>query len=270
MKIFNLRKVKERSGIYWKNDWLEFHPEFRMANFRVEKTGYYDARPQVNFTLTTLLGIIGLVISPFVGIWFALAMLSVILFIPWGQVYLKIPYNTGMDEDSDSPSWGFYFYGEGRKIPDNFVICRGGKLKHIDLPWALDWVRTSRMIKDGSWLHERKGDRKRGIDIDWWSEETQAKLWKETHPYQYVLGDGRIQDRLATITVEEREWRPRWFRWTNIFAKIRTDIDIEFSGEVGEREGSWKGGTIGCSWDLLPGETPLGCLRRREKERVFR
>jgi len=63
MKIFNLRKVKEQSEIYWKNDWLEFHPEFRMANFRVEKTGYYDARPQVNFTLTTLIGMIGLSIS---------------------------------------------------------------------------------------------------------------------------------------------------------------------------------------------------------------
>ena len=269
MKIFNLRKVNDRDKVFWKNDWLEFHPEFRMANFRVEKAGYFDSRPQVNFSLTTLLGMIGLLISPFVGIWFALAMLAVILFIPWGQAYLKIPYNTGIDE-CEPPSWGFYFYGEGRKIPDNFVICKGSKTKHIDLPWALDWVRTSRMAKDGSWLHERKGDRKRGIDHDWWSEETQAKLWKETHPYQYVLGDGRIQDRLATIMVEEREWRPRWFRWTNIFAKIRTDIDIEFSGEVGEREGSWKGGTVGCSWDLLPGETPLECLRRMEKERVFR
>jgi hypothetical protein len=95
-------------------------------------------------------------------------------------------------------------------------------------------------------------------------------LWKETHPYQYVLGDGRIQDRLAAIIVEEREWRPIWFRWTSLFAKIRTSIDIEFSGEVGEREGSWKGGTIGCSWDLLPGESPVECLRRMEKERVFR
>jgi hypothetical protein len=44
---------------------------------------------------------------------------------------------------------------------------------------------------------------------------------------------------------------------------------IEFNDEVGERTGSWKGGTLGCGYNLLPNETPLECLRRMEKERKF-
>lgn len=58
--------------------------------------------------------------------------------------------------------------------------------------------------------------------------------------------------------------------WTSLFSKIRTDIDVEFDKEVGERTGSWKGGVLGCGWGLLPGETPYECLKRMERERLFR
>jgi len=54
-----------------------------------------------------------------------------------------------------------------------------------------------------------------------------------------------------------------WPRWT------KESIDVEFSGEVGERSGSWKGGCIGCSYDLRPDETMLCTLRRMEKEQSF-
>jgi len=74
---------------------------------------------------------------------------------------------------------------------------------------------------------------------------------------------------MATISVEEREWRPRWFKWIGLFNKIRTTIDDDFDAEVGERSGSWKGGTLGCGYELLPKETPLQCLRRMERERIF-
>lgn len=266
MRIFNLRKRVEGKHIYWKSDDIEFHPRFHKAMAKVYKTGYESGKAQLCCTITTLLGLIGLLISPFIGLWFAVAMLIIILFIPWGELYMSLPIITN-HSIYDSPGWGFYFYGEGQTLPDTFVICKGKKTKHIYLPWSLDWVRTSRMLKDGTWLHERKGDRKKGIDHDWWSEATQAKLWKETHDYTYVLNSGEVQERKATITVEEREWRPLWFRWTKLFAHVRTCIDIEFDNEVGERSGSWKGGTVGCSYNLRPDETPLECLRRMEKER---
>jgi hypothetical protein len=45
--------------------------------------------------------------------------------------------------------------------------------------------------------------------------------------------------------------------------------DKKITGEVGERTGSYKGGTLGCSHKMLKGETPLQTLRRMEKERKF-
>lgn len=267
--IFGLRKIVDRGDVCYKNKWLEFHPEFRKANIVLEKAGYFDSRPQINFTSTTLLAILGLLISPFLGFWFALSMITVILFIPWGQLYLHLPYDTGINE-CDPPRYGFYFYGEGKKIPDNFVICQGKKSKHIDLPWSYDWFRTSRLLKDGAWIHERKGDIRKGIYIDVWQQEIQSKLFQEMHPYVYKLKNREQQIRTATIKVEEREWRPKWFMWTNLFSHIRRSLDVEFSEEVGERSGSWKGGTIGCSYDMKSGESPYECLMRMEQERVFR
>jgi len=90
-----------------------------------------------------------------------------------------------------------------------------------------------------------------------------------TSPYRYILKDGTIQDRTATYCVERREWRPRCLQWTAMFAKCHTSIDVNFNGEVGERSGSWKGGCIGCGYELLPTETPEECLRRMERERKF-
>jgi hypothetical protein len=78
-----------------------------------------------------------------------------------------------------------------------------------------------------------------------------------------------VQKREATIKVEEREWRWHWFKWLPLTKKVRRTIAIDFNGEVGEGTGSWKGGTMGCGYELLPNETPLQCLRRMERERKF-
>lgn len=91
----------------------------------------------------------------------------------------------------------------------------------------------------------------------------------ETHPFTYVLRSGKVQKVNATIT------RERWIKGRHILSRLgwpsrtRYDIDIDFDGEVGERAGSWKGGTVGCSHEMLPGETPLETLRRMEREREF-
>jgi hypothetical protein len=90
-----------------------------------------------------------------------------------------------------------------------------------------------------------------------------------TFPYRYVLKNGTVQDRTAEVFVERRSWRPRCLRWTSLFEKSRTSIDVKFDDEVGERTGSWKGGTVGCGYNLLPDESPEQCLRRMERERKF-
>lgn len=88
---------------------------------------------------------------------------------------------------------------------------------------------------------------------------------KEAHPYRYRLRSGEIQERTATIRAEEREWR----RWWLPSRKISRYIDIDFDVEVGERTGTWKGGTLGCGYEMRAGETPAETLRRMEQERKF-
>jgi hypothetical protein len=95
--------------------------------------------------------------------------------------------------------------------------------------------------------------------------------WQETYPYHYCLSNWTVQERTATICVEEREWRWRIFKYVLPWPrKVHRYIEIEFNEEVGDRTGSWKGGTVGCSYSLRPDETPLECLRRMERERRFR
>lgn len=132
-------------------------------------------------------------------------------------------------------------------------------------PNKYDWVRTSTLLKNQMWLNETKGSRK-----NWdFHKETEEILWKESHPYQYKLKSGEVQNVTATIGVSEREWRWRWFKWLPFPKKVSKTIDVDFSEEVGEERGSWKGGTLGCGYEMKQNETPLECLRRMEAERRF-
>ena len=74
-------------------------------------------------------------------------------------------------------------------------------------------------------------------------------------------------ERLSARTrIEEREWKrgEGWFKWLAwiVAPKIVRSLDIEFSGETCRRKGTRKGGTIGHSIDMLPGELHESAFRR--------
>ena len=112
-----------------------------------------------------------------------------------------------------------------------------------------------------------RDDPLKSFGMPWrWRFHSEGRLSElERHPYRYILRNGTVQERTAAIYAEERHyWRP-WFP----SRKTVRSIDVQFSDEVGERTGSWKGGTIGCGYEMKPGETPLQTLRRMERERKF-
>ncbi|MDE4189661.1 hypothetical protein [Phaeobacter gallaeciensis] len=187
----------------------------------------------------------------------------------WPNIYLRLPFlPRRAPRDQMMDSWGFTLDTDGWS---SFHLNWGSRTKIIHMPWALEFYRKSVLMKDGTWLDDLVPARRDGIKT-WqqFRDEVEANGHKETHSYAYVLRNGKVQKRDATLTVEEWEWRRRWLMWTPLFAKIRKEIDVQFSGEVGERSGSWKGGCVGCSYEMKPGETPLDTLRRMEKERTFR
>ena len=214
-------------------DWVVFYWGF-IFDISYESCGYFDNRPRINLDL----------------IFFSLTII--------------LPFRNEWTDECDSPKWGISIHN------NTFWIYRGGKGNcnggnkwwTWNIPFVTkNWVRTSILLKDDTWEHETKGNHKEFYDDEW---KQKQKSWTYNFTDKY---DGEIIP--TTIYVEEREWRPKWLQFTSLFSEKRRTIDVHFSKEVGKRKGSWKGGTIGCSYRLNRKEDPIDCLKRMEKEREF-
>jgi len=246
-------KFREQDTEYY-NEWLTFSAQRNKGTgfyLCYEPYGYFDPRPQINTNLTTILALI----LPF----FSLYLLPISLFFcfySWGSIYLHLPFDTGKNNDAESPTYGVMFYHADGGFPTEIWI-RGWKSFYF--PWAYKFYKREVLHKDG-WYTEQKGDNL--WDKDVWGDKTLL----ETHPYTYTLNSGEKQYTTAEIYEEKRTWR----NWFGLGKMMRHCIEVEFKNEMGERAGSWKGGTVGCSYQMKKGETALECLRRMESERRFR
>lgn len=250
--------------------WVSFYPTFN-SSFYIEKAGYFDERPEIHTSVTQLLVLFTLPLLLIQSWWFL--FLLPLVFFGWGLLYIHLPIRTGI-QDCESAAWGFNYHGNTIWIyiggGGNFE--GGKKWLTAYVPWDWQWVRTSTLLKDKTWFTENKRQRlgwftkNKGYGSYEWLKENKHK---EEHPYTYVLRSGKVQNRIATVGVSEMEWRWHWFKWFSPIKKISKSINIDFNDEVGEETGSWKGGCMGCSYALLPNETPEQCLRRMEKERKF-
>lgn len=224
--------MKRSYSEYGKN-WMYFHWGWHF-DISYELCGYFDARHRINIDL---------------------------IFFSWTII---LPIWSKYSDECSSPKYGIaihnntvwiYYGGKGN-------MNGGTKWWTWSIPFITkEWVRTSILLKDGTWEHEVRGNKK-----DFFNDEWKTKQMSCNYDYTDSY-DGEIIP--TTIYVDEREWRPKWLKWTKLFSKIRRTIDIHFSKECGKRKGSWKGGTTGCGYGLLPNEKPLDCLKRMEKERKF-
>ena len=168
----------------------------------------------------------------------------------WGMFHITLPFKTKRKADCEWLSYGINTF-------EKTIMCYWGeKLKILDLPFVSYRFEYHRVVdKQGKWIDG---------DNSWDNKD----IHRETYNYTYTLESGEVQHRKATCFVEERQWRRKWVPYFFPFSKmIRKSIEIEFNDEVGERSGSWKGGTLGCGYDMKKGETMEQTLRRMEKER---
>lgn len=142
------------------------------------------------------------------------------------------------------------------------------KTHAFHMPWKWDHYRSSYLLKDGTWAHDIANKRK-VTGLEWLRWKESLPMLEEIHPYTYVRNNGEIQNTKATCTVDEMEWRWRWFMWCPLFRKVRKSINFDFSEPIGERVNTWKGGVYGSGYEMNPGESIEQCLRRMEKERLF-
>lgn len=157
----------------------------------------------------------------------------------FGSLNVAFPWSKMAPDEGQcsGPRYGFQFYEDLMWIRwgQSTGRFRTDPHKAISMPWA--------------WKHRKH---------EVLSEE-------ETHSYLYTLKSGQTQVRSATIKQERRVWTRYW----PPFYRVSNAIDISFDREVGERSGSWKGGVLGCGYEMKRGETPLQTLRRMERERRF-
>lgn len=124
------------------------------------------------------------------------------------------------------------------------------------LPW-MQWrhVRHSLYDMDGDLFCEVSSD---------WIERQAQEVACPTVLFTFFDFDG--EEIGAKTRIEERQWKrgEGWFKWMSAIVPDRVvrSLDIEFSAEVGRRKGSWKGGTIGHSVEMRPGETHEDAFRR--------
>lgn len=155
-------------------------------------------------------------------------------------------------------------YGIDIYFDDRYIsLGWGNKSKLIHFPWAYDNARWYQGRRDGDFDL---------VDHCFYrSEEMPPMYYRETFPYRYVLKNGEVQERTAIVDIHRITWCWRSWPFNRLYwpKKVLTSINVNFSDEVGEKTGSWKGGVTGCGYELKPGESPEVCLRRMESERTF-
>lgn len=126
------------------------------------------------------------------------------------------------------------------------------KSKCFFLPW-----RNSRFIRES--LYDLQGQHfhtEYAHTRNAWPASTAVK--DACPKVRFDIEDHDGQKITAATHIEEREWRfgTGLFSWLSLFRRpqICRTLAIEFGSEVGPEKGSWKGGTIGTSIDMLPGE----------------
>lgn len=153
-------------------------------------------------------------------------------------------------------SWGFTVSLAERTLH----LSWGDWSKVLFFPNSWDHYKTTVLRADGTWVDQIS---------EYGTEEYCDGRHVQKFDYTYTLKNGTVQKRTATVYVDRMEWRWRRLQWSPWPRLIRQSINVRFDDEVGERTGSWKGGTIGCGYTMLPGETAEQTLRRMERERVF-
>lgn len=201
------------------------------------------------------------------------------------SIYISLPWKS-KEWTCESSTYGIETYKTVYKkwydIFDQLYVRFGNRCWFIEMPWYLDWTYTAVQLKSKSWIVEDYKSRKNHFrfkkyfpnifninnEQDWKynaSEDFKSQIY-----YDYVYTYEPLkQTSNCRYYVCERCWRPKWFKWTDLFSLKQRVIEVEFSEGMGPNKDSWKGGTIACSFKIKDGETAEECIRRMEKEYVF-
>lgn len=170
--------------------------------------------------------------------------------------------------------WDKHANEYGFSISDGYLHVSHGPQTHDSLttksfckaiPWQQwrfirqSWYGPTGQHIETLWEGDSREVRRAQSDWRYEFEKTLAKTSFQIKDY-----DGKVIT--VDTNIEEREWRfgEGWFKWLSWFRKpmIRRVLNMAFREEVGTEKGSWKGGLMGTSIDMLPYELHESALRR--------
>lgn len=240
--IFNIKSCSYENGDYKSHDWLNFYTGWHYPEFVYDTCEYEGNRHNLRVSIGY-------------GILY--------LYFPWRNHSEEVLKWGGEDINNPQPKYGFYLYGEGHFF-DSFwyYLNKNGHsdTKCIHMPWVSSFYRHSYLTHDG-WFTVLESERskahkenKNTYQYPYYLSDDDERLIKQSFPFKYVTKYGEVQETTATVFMEEREWRPKWLRWTSLFNFVRTSLSISFKDEMGNQRGSWKGGVLGCSCEVTEDE----------------
>lgn len=164
----------------------------------------------------------------------------------YSEGYLGVSYGRQSHDSSTEKRWGYFLpWTQWRHVRHSVYDLQGALF--ADIPQR---QRGARLGDPGFYNHWEAG----------------RALQEACPSVSFPFADFDGQRLNVTTRIEEREWLfgEKWCKWLSLFRKpkIRRSLDLAFSGETGERKGSWKGGTTGHAIDLLPGELHESAFRR--------
>lgn len=156
--------------------------------------------------------------------------------------HLSIPLGRQSNDSSTEQRWGCFLpWTQWRHVRHSFYGLQG---EHVA---TLPDTGKSYLGDKGRWERERA-------------------IADATPTVSFAFEDFDGEQITATTKIEEREWQfgTGWFKWLSLFRrpKVSRSLDLSFSSEVGKRKGSWKGGTVGHSTEMLFGELHEAAFRR--------
>lgn len=127
------------------------------------------------------------------------------------------------------------------------------------IPWTRwRFVRHSLYNIEGNLFYTYKENSKMNREERLKNNDTLYKMKEECPSVCFFIQDYDGEKIIAKTTIEEREWLKGtgYFKWLSYFCKpmIQRTLNVEYKSEVGKDKGSWKGGLIGHSIDLIKDE----------------
>ena len=176
--------------------------------------------------------------------------------------------------DCHEREYGFSYSGSGCVGNGGFLQVFLGRQTHDSsneqrwscfTPWN-NWrhVRHSFYDLEGKLFHTDPVIKRGNRDRDFLQEMMDGRDSCPTRTFSFNDFDGEALT--ARTRIEEHQWEfgTGWFKWLSRFHKpiIQRSLDIEFSGETGKRKGSWKGGTVGHSIEMISSELHESAFKR--------